>query len=69
VELYVGSLLHNVQYCLILLNDSEGMDECDTAAMVYQCGQEKAPDFVANAITAVQYNKSAVNFVRYCFAS
>jgi hypothetical protein len=36
------------------------MDECDTAAMVYQCGQEKAPELVSNAITAVELNKSAV---------
>ena len=38
------------------------MDECDTAAQIYQCGQEKAPVLLANAITAIELNKSAVFF-------
>jgi len=38
------------------------MDECDTAALAYQCGQEKAPDLVANAIAAVELNTSAVYY-------
>jgi hypothetical protein len=38
----------------------EGMDECDTAALVYQCGQEKAPDLVANAISTAEFNSSVV---------
>jgi hypothetical protein len=37
------------------------MDECDTAAMIYQCGQEKAPNLVANVISAVEVNSSAVS--------
>jgi hypothetical protein len=36
------------------------MDECDTAAQIYQCGQEKAPVLVANAISAVEFNSTAV---------
>jgi hypothetical protein len=39
---------------------SEGMDECDTIALAYQCGQEKAPDLVANAITSVELNTTLV---------
>jgi len=38
----------------------EGMGECDTAALAYQCGQEKAPALVANAITAVELNSTVV---------
>jgi hypothetical protein len=45
---------------MILMN-SGGMDECDTAAMMYQCGQEKAPNLVANAISSVEFNNSAVS--------
>ncbi|XP_059487229.1 uncharacterized protein LOC132203444 [Neocloeon triangulifer] len=37
----------------------KGMDECDTAALVFQCGQEKAPDFVSDIITSVERNSSA----------
>ncbi|XP_059475015.1 uncharacterized protein LOC132196415 isoform X2 [Neocloeon triangulifer] len=37
----------------------KGMDECDTASLVYQCGQEKAPDLVANIINTVEVNSSA----------
>ncbi|CAB3387257.1 Hypothetical predicted protein [Cloeon dipterum] len=36
----------------------KGMDECDTIASAYQCGQEKAPDLVANAIKAVELNST-----------
>lgn len=38
-----------------------GMDECDSAAMMYQCGQEKAPNLVANAISSVEFNRSAAS--------
>ncbi|XP_059490127.1 uncharacterized protein LOC132205206 [Neocloeon triangulifer] len=37
----------------------KGMDECDTAAQAYQCGQQQAPDLVANAIATVERNISA----------
>ncbi|XP_065339885.1 uncharacterized protein LOC135939425 [Cloeon dipterum] len=37
----------------------KGMDECDTAALAYQCGQEKAPNLVANAIKVVELNNTA----------
>jgi hypothetical protein len=43
-----------------LIMKPEGMDECDTAAQMYQCGQEKAPVLLANAISAIELNKSAV---------
>ncbi|CAB3361884.1 Hypothetical predicted protein [Cloeon dipterum] len=36
-----------------------GMDECDTASLIFQCGQEKAPEFVANVINTVELNKSS----------
>jgi hypothetical protein len=32
------------------------MDDCDTAALTFQCGQEKAPDLVANAILSVEHS-------------
>ncbi|XP_059484775.1 uncharacterized protein LOC132202085 [Neocloeon triangulifer] len=38
----------------------KGMDECDTAALSYQCGQEKAPTLLSNAITAVELNNTVV---------
>jgi hypothetical protein len=44
-----------------MINETGGMDECDTAAMIYQCGQEKAPNLVANVISAVEVNSSAVS--------
>jgi len=50
---------------LFVFNKPEGMDECDTAAMMYQCGQEKVPNLVANAISAVELNKSAVSFTTH----
>jgi hypothetical protein len=37
------------------------MDECDTAAQIYQCGREKAPLLVANMISAVEFNQTAVS--------
>ncbi|CAB3387555.1 Hypothetical predicted protein [Cloeon dipterum] len=36
----------------------QGMDECDTAAMVCQCGQEKAPTLLANVVKVVELNSS-----------
>ncbi|XP_059475022.1 uncharacterized protein LOC132196417 [Neocloeon triangulifer] len=36
-----------------------GMDECDTASIVYQCGKEKAPELVANIINTVEANSSS----------
>jgi hypothetical protein len=38
-----------------------GMDECDTAAQIYQCGKEKAPVLVENMISAVEFNRTAVS--------
>ncbi|XP_065332660.1 uncharacterized protein LOC135934671 [Cloeon dipterum] len=37
----------------------KGMDDCDAAALAYQCGQEKAPNLVANAIKVVELNNTA----------
>jgi len=37
------------------------MDECDTVALAYQCGQEKAPALIANAIATAEMNNSAVS--------
>jgi len=37
------------------------MDECDTAALAYQCGQERAPNLVANAIATMERNTSVVS--------
>ncbi|XP_059486862.1 uncharacterized protein LOC132203244 isoform X2 [Neocloeon triangulifer] len=37
----------------------KGMDECDTAAFVYQCGQDKAPNLVSDIIASVEMNSSA----------
>jgi type III secretion system FlhB-like substrate exporter len=37
------------------------MDECDTVALSYQCGQEKAPALMANAINTIELNSSAVS--------
>jgi hypothetical protein len=37
------------------------MDECDTAAMIYQCGKEQAPDFISNIINTVEVNSSSVS--------
>jgi hypothetical protein len=37
---------------------TEGMDDCDTAALTFQCGQEKAPGVLANAITSVELSSS-----------
>jgi len=38
------------------------MDECDSVALAYQCGQEKAPALIANAITTAEMNGSIVSF-------
>jgi type III secretion system FlhB-like substrate exporter len=43
-----------------IMKQSEGMDECDTIALAYQCGQEKAPELVANAISSVELNSTLV---------
>jgi len=37
------------------------MDECDTAAVILQCGLEKAPDLVSNMVNSVKFNFSAVS--------
>ncbi|XP_059470910.1 uncharacterized protein LOC132193945 [Neocloeon triangulifer] len=52
----------NLQQNLIAVDECaelKGKDECDTAALVYQCGQQKAPNLVANVIAAVELNASA----------
>ena len=41
------------------------MDECDTAAQIYQCGQEKAPALVANAISAAEFSSTAVSDIQF----
>lgn len=38
------------------------MDECDTASMVFRCGQENAPELVADIINQVELNSSAVSW-------
>jgi hypothetical protein len=38
------------------------MDECDTAAMIFQCGQEKAPDLVSNVIASIELKPGLVQF-------
>ncbi|CAB3386809.1 Hypothetical predicted protein [Cloeon dipterum] len=38
----------------------KGMDECDTIANVFQCGQEKAPNLVANVINSIEMNSTGV---------
>jgi len=48
---------------------AEGMDECDTAALAYQCGQEKAPALIANAIASVERNTSVVSTIIIYFIS
>ncbi|XP_059472502.1 uncharacterized protein LOC132194920 [Neocloeon triangulifer] len=37
----------------------KGMDECDTASLVLQCGLEKAPDLVENILNTVEVNSSS----------
>jgi hypothetical protein len=54
-----------LNFCMI--NETGGMDECDTAAMIYQCGQEKAPNLVANVISAIEVNSSAVSKKKHDF--
>ena len=39
---------------------AEGMDDCDTAALTFQCGQEKAPGLLANAIASVELSSEMV---------
>ena len=46
---------------------SGGMDECDTAAIIYQCGQEQVPDFMTNIINAVELNSSSVSLNIFLF--
>ncbi|XP_065345303.1 uncharacterized protein LOC135942891 [Cloeon dipterum] len=41
-------------------SNSKGMDECDTIANVFQCGQEKAPNLVANVINSMEMNSTGV---------
>jgi hypothetical protein len=43
-------------HCLIL----EGMDECDTAAVMFDCGKNKAPAMITNMIMAAELNSTAV---------
>ncbi|XP_059489302.1 uncharacterized protein LOC132204680 [Neocloeon triangulifer] len=57
-----GNSSQDLQDNLMAIDSCEnikGMDECDTAALVYQCGQEKAPDLVASAIATAEQNSSA----------
>jgi hypothetical protein len=42
---------------------TEGMDDCDTAALTFQCGQEKAPGLLANAIASVELSSEMVIFL------
>lgn len=55
------TMILQLKECTLLFVTPVGMDECDTAAIMYQCGQEKAPNLVANAISAVELNKSAAS--------
>ncbi|CAB3361886.1 Hypothetical predicted protein [Cloeon dipterum] len=42
-------------------SSQRGMDECDTAALIFQCGQEKAPELVSNIVKVVELNSSGEN--------
>jgi hypothetical protein len=37
-----------------------GMDECDTASLMYQCGKEQAPNLVKNAIKVSELSPTVV---------
>jgi hypothetical protein len=49
-----------IVFCSINLNFAEGMDECDTVALIFQCGQERAPVFTFNAIRTIELSSSAM---------
>ncbi|XP_065346444.1 uncharacterized protein LOC135943710 [Cloeon dipterum] len=54
-----GKLMENlgaVDEC----SNSKGMNECDKIANVFQCGQEKAPNLVANVINSMEMNSTGV---------
>jgi hypothetical protein len=38
----------------------EGMDECDTAALLFECGKKNAPDLMAHAISTIDVDASFV---------
>jgi hypothetical protein len=40
------------------------MDECDTAALIFECGKKNAPGLMADAISTIDVNAS---FVRSLF--
>jgi len=42
---------------------SVGMDECDTAAAIFNCAKEKDPNVALDMISAFEMNSSAVLFV------
>ena len=42
---------------------SEGMDECDTAALLFECGKKNAPGLMAHAISTIGVNASFVRSI------
>ncbi|XP_059475021.1 uncharacterized protein LOC132196416 [Neocloeon triangulifer] len=54
-----STILQENMAAVSICGSKKGMDECDTASLVYQCGQEKVPDLVANIINTVEVNASA----------
>jgi hypothetical protein len=46
------------KYTIVLI--VEGMDECDTAAVMFDCGKNKAPAMITNMIMAAELNSTAV---------
>jgi hypothetical protein len=50
------NILHAITQCLIV----EGMDECDTAAVMFDCAKNKEPAMITNMIMASELNSTAV---------
>ncbi|XP_065348566.1 uncharacterized protein LOC135945082 [Cloeon dipterum] len=52
-------LLQENMIAISTCSSKKGMDECDTAALIFQCGQETAPQLVTNLINTAQLDTTA----------
>ncbi|XP_065338016.1 uncharacterized protein LOC135938329 [Cloeon dipterum] len=54
-----SAILQENMIAVSTCSSKKGMDECDTASLIFQCGLENAPDLVANIINTVEINASS----------
>jgi hypothetical protein len=58
---YAREVKLNTIYFSFFLHPAEGVDECDTAALMYECGKSIVPNIMTDLVNTAELKKG-VNF-------